>query len=83
MFSQLCNEQACSGWHYQVISENWMHIDLGEYATYSIQVTGDGSTEKLHDVSVSKETVDWMVELFNKYQLSPIHLQNAVEDLLP
>ena len=70
-------------WHYCLISENYIHIDLGEYHTYGIQVRGFNFSEILHDVSPCKDTVVRMTEFFNKYQLSPIHLKDAVEDMLP
>lgn len=37
----------------------------------------------IHDISPNRLTVEDMIEVFNNEKLSPIHLYDAVEDLLP
>jgi|GEM_PF-440429 len=70
-------------WHYCLIAETYNNIDLGEYHTYGIQVSGLDFSEVMHDISPCKDTVAWMIESFNQHQLLPVHLRDAVEDMLP
>lgn len=76
-------EKSFSKWRYSVISENCYRDDIGKYQTYGIQVDGPNYTDTLHDVFTRKEIVDWMAELFCRHQLSPCHLREVVENLLP
>lgn len=39
--------------------------------------------EFIHDVTTDYLLVKKMEELFNRYQLYPIHLRDAIEDMLP
>lgn len=66
-----------------MIPEQYYHSDIGEYYTYGIKVIGADYSEALHDVSVCRELVEGMVDVFNQYQVSPVHLHDVVEDLLP
>lgn len=68
---------------YDIIHEKCFHIDLGEYFTYGIKATYLQHVTVLHDVSVCEEFVAGMTRLFNRYQLSPEHLRDVVEDMLP
>lgn len=70
-------------WSYSIIPEIGRHSDLGKYHTYGIQIIGPAGTEILHDISVCKETAECMAERFNRHQLSPYHLRDAVADMLP
>lgn len=70
-------------WVYDVIPERCYHIVLGEYNTYGIKVTGSEFAMVLHDVSVCKDIADNFVEMFNKYQLSPVHVEEVIMDMLP
>lgn len=83
MHEEQGNYENLSSWQYGVMSENCRHIEIGKYHTYGIEVNGREYAEILHDVSIDRETVNRMVGLFNEYQLSPIHLKDAVTDLLP
>lgn len=82
MLKERTKVQDITKWHYCVILEKCYQSDIGQYHTYGIRVTGSNYEEIIHDVSVCKETVAWMTELFNLHQLSPVHLKDAVEDLL-
>lgn len=75
----ICNQEI---WHYCVLPEICYDVDIGEYHTYGITVTSPNYTKTIHDISIYEETVVQMVNLFVKYQLSPIHFQDAVEDML-
>lgn len=77
------NEQKIPRWQYSIISEISYDKDIGQFHTYGIQINGPNHKEILHDVSIFKNTVNYMAELFNLHQLSPIHLKDAVEDLSP
>lgn len=70
----------CEIWDYCVICENLHHVDLGNYNTYGIKVLNSGKV--IHDISTNKKDVVFMVYLFNKHQLNPIHLLEVIEDLL-
>lgn len=70
-------------WVYDVVPEKCYHINLGEYDTYGIEVTGSEFSMVVHDVSVCKNITNNLVEMFNQYQLSPVHLEDAVRDMLP
>lgn len=70
-------------WNYSVIPETGHCEEVGRYETYGIEVAGPGLRHTVHDVSVYKEVVNAMMERFNQYQLSPLHLEEAIIDLLP
>jgi len=70
-------------WLYTIVPETGFNPDLGEYNTYGIKVTGVDCEQILHDVSVCNEAVSEIVRLFNKHRLCPVHLTDAVEDILP
>lgn len=70
-------------WQYCVVHETGYHTDLGEYTTYGIQLTLPNDSKIVHDISTSRKTVEQMVALFNRCQLSPVHLYDVVTDMLP
>jgi len=74
------NDSRC---RYRTVAENCYHPDLKEYHTYGIQVTTPTGSETLHDVSTSRRTVEYLVSLFNSNNLSPIHLYDAILDMIP
>ena len=80
-----CGEQSLGGWSYQAVEENWEQTDLGRYHTYAIQGR-DGARRvvaQVHDVTTDSNFAQWIAELLTRGQLSPIHLKDAIEDLLP
>ena len=80
--NKIYGKENCQHWCYYVISEKAYQTDAGEYLTHSIKVTGSNYIDVLHDISVYEDQVSQMTELFNLYQLSPVHLQDAVENML-
>lgn len=66
--------------HYQAVPESGCHPDIGKYRTYGIQVIPQSF---IHDVSTDGATVERMANLFTEHQLSPLHLFDVVEDMLP
>lgn len=67
---------------YRLLTEDLYHSDLGEYRTYGILVTALDCMDILHDVSICKKEVDYMVKALNRHKLSPIHLNDVVMDML-
>jgi hypothetical protein len=77
-----------SRWRYWAVAERGHSAELGGYDTYgllaaSTEPDGRGAVKLLHDVSPDGETVRSMAEKFTKHQLSPVHLLDVVEDMLP
>ena len=59
--------------------------EIGTYYSYDIVVYGllhQGPVQILQDVSTDAERVFRMVMAFNRYSLSPLHLKDAVLDML-
>ena len=59
--------------------------EIGTYYSYDIVVYGllhQGPVQILQDVSTDAEQVFRMVMAFNRYSLSPLHLKDAVLDML-
>lgn len=67
-------------YRYQCIEQKLYNENVGEYITYGIEITDDNMI--VNDVSCNKEKVDDIVRIINKYQVSPIHLDEIIEDLL-
>jgi len=75
-------QQDLSAPQYIVVQEDLYHPDLGEYCTYGIQMKREGETDMIHDISTCRQAVIHMAELFNRCQLSPVHLFDVVTDML-
>ena len=59
--------------------------EIGTYYSYDIAAYGPlimGPVQMIRDVSVDAELVFRMVMAFNKYSLSPLHLKDAILDML-
>ena len=63
---------------YKVVREVLKEEDVGEYKTYGIQI-GDYI---IHDISLNEKEICELIDRMNLYQLSPIHLNEVVEDFL-
>ncbi|MBC8547822.1 hypothetical protein H8711_12960 [Clostridiaceae bacterium NSJ-31] len=75
-------------WNYQAVWETQYRPELGQYRTCGIQASrkmmrGWEPIELLHDVTVSNRFAEKIAKRFSLYQLSPLHLKDAVEDMLP
>lgn len=75
-------------WNYETIKELLYAPGLGHYFTYGFLATRKVNSvwepvEFIHDVTTDYLLVKKMEELFNRYQLYPIHLRDAIEDMLP
>ena len=75
-------------WNYETSKELLYAPGLGHYFTYGLLATRKVNSvwepvEFIHDVTTDYLLVKKMEELFNRYQLYPIHLRDAIEDMLP
>ena len=75
-------------WNYETIKELLYAPGLGHYFTYGLLAARKINAawepvEFIHDVTTDYLLVKKMEELFNRYQLYPIHLRDAIEDMLP
>ncbi len=73
---------------YRIISENCVSCDLVQYTAYGIQAISTNKEDEqvystVSDISTDQRQVAEMVRKFNKFRLSPVHLLDAVEDMLP
>ena len=68
---------------YRVFSERRYDREIGEYEAFGIAATESGEVVfSVGDISDSFEEVSALAALFNAEELSPLHLENAVEDFL-
>lgn len=73
---------------YRIVSEVLVSYDCDKYIAYGIQAVFERDNRTIvystvRDISTDKIQVAGMVEKFNQYELSPIHLLDAIEDMLP
>ena len=73
---------------YRIFEEELTSVDIGKYTSYGIKVfeisdTGERCIVSLSDVSTEKAFVEAFAHLCNKEKLSPLHLFDVAEDLLP
>lgn len=74
-------------WSYSVVKEFQHTPELGQYLTYALQASrktnqGWEAVATVHDISSEFPFVQAMAERFNRHQLSPLHLHDAIEDSL-
>ena len=75
-------------WSYWVVEEQWYRPELGWYPTCGLQVCRMTAEVRrmwgiLHDVAVERRLVQELAARFCRCGLSPTHLRDVVEDLLP
>lgn len=73
---------------YRIVSEILASYDCDKYTAYGIEVVSEYENKSIvystiSDISTEKIHVAEMVEKFNDFELSPIHLMDAIEDMLP
>ena len=58
--------------------------DIGAYVSYGIRVLDSRGQviASVSDVSVDKDLVDKLCYLWTRYELSPIHLEDAIEEVI-
>ncbi len=67
---------------YQAIPVRMEHGEDGNYGTYGLAVTKDGERYIVKDVTTDRREAEQLAELFTRVQLSPLHLLDALEDML-
>lgn len=77
-----------TNWDYQAIEETLNDPLPGEYRTYGIQakrraVHGWELIELIHDVTLEADLAQKLAHLFRQYQLSPLHIRDVLDDMLP
>lgn len=75
-------------WNYQAVQEVQYRSELGWYVTYGIRaskktVQGWEWIEWVHDVTTDRRLAGRLAETFRRYQLSPVHLREAILDKIP
>lgn len=75
-------------WRYRLVQETRHQADVGWFPTYGIQAEERRRgrwvcVTTLHDVTLDHGLAQRMVEQMNRLQLSPVHLLEAVESMLP
>jgi hypothetical protein len=73
---------------YRIVSEILASYDCDKYTTYGIQAVFECDERLIvystvSDISTDRIQVAEMVEIFNEYELSPLHLMDVIEDMLP
>lgn len=70
---------------YQAVKENHNDIEFGAYVSYGINAVDSRTNEvvkRVHDVFVSESKAKEFISQCNKYELSPIHLLDVIDDTL-
>ena len=68
---------------YTAVKQSLYSEELGEYKSYGIKVTSDGSDVGfIGDVSTEYDVVNKLCALCNEEQLSPEHFPEVIEDML-
>ena len=69
-------------YHYQPISRQ-LEEPTGSYGSYGLCLLVDeGPTKEIRDISTDPVFVEKLAERFTRFQLSPVHFIEAVEDAL-
>lgn len=72
-------------WKYEVVVKECYHKDIGTYCAFGIAAHDAKSAKRydaVHDVTLKRQTAEAMAKLFEEHQLSPIHLREAIENML-
>lgn len=77
-----------TNWSYWAVEETLDDPLLGKYRTYGIQakhrtVYGWELIEMIHDVTLEANLAQKLARLFRQHQLSPLHIRDALDDMLP
>ena len=72
------------GVKYTVVEERNSCDEYGNITSYGIAVRRDGhQLDEVDDVSLDKESVKKLVDMFNELELSIVHFRDVLEDMLP
>jgi len=67
-------------YNYKCIKQSLFDKNIGNYITYGIEITDENII--VSDVSCNREKVNEIVRIINKYQASPIHIYEIIENLI-
>ncbi len=67
---------------YEVICEELKTVELGDYISYGITATNEDETQKISDISVSRQNVENLVLLLNRNNVSIEHFSDIVNDFI-
>lgn len=71
-------------WNYHAVKELRYSPELGRYLTYGIRaLEGGRPVAHIHDIAADGHFVQRLAEDFCFHHLSPLHLQDVIEDMLP
>ena len=81
------NLTAIPTWEYHIIAERCIHPDIGVYRSYGVhafEVIGKHirPVAQIHDITSIQEKAETLVQLCNRHQLSPTHLNDVVNDFI-
>ena len=81
------NQTATPTWEYHIIAERCIHPDIGVYRSYGIhafEIIGKliRSIAQMHDITTIQAEAETLVQLCNRHQLSPTHLNDVVNDFI-
>ena len=74
-------------WEYHIIAERCVHPDIGVYRSYGIhafEIMGKHfrPVAQIHDITTIQAEAETLVQLCNRHQLSPTHLNDVVNDFI-
>ncbi len=68
---------------YKLFRQEVVDTNKISYCSYGISIFENNiETERICDISQNEESVRKLVEKFNMYELSPLHLSVMIEDFL-
>ena len=81
------NHLITPSWEYHIVSERHTHPDMGVYRSYGIHVFEIAGVHirpvaTIHDITTKEDDAHTFVAMCNRYQLSPIHLQDFAQDFI-
>ena len=72
------------GTEYVIVEEETECDEYGNVVSYGIAAKKDGrKLDEVNDISLDRETVKRLAEMFNELELSIVHFRDVLEDLLP
>lgn len=67
---------------YRLTSTTKYFDEIGRIKVYGIEVRYGDFTERIEDISISKEVVIALLQKLEREKCSPLHLKNVVEDFV-
>ena len=82
MSAQILREMNESDVLYTLTSTIKYFDDFGKIKVYGIEVRSGDCTEKIEDISISKEVVISLLQKLETEKCSPLHFKDVVEDFV-